>query len=199
MWGRIADSRARKRVRELVDDTGGGVLVEAGCGTGVLLIELARANVGGTTLGFDLAPGMVAEATRRLRREQVVGARARQGDIRALDLGDDSVDTLTSSYVLDILPAEEIRTALDECSRVLRPGGRLVMVNCTPAETRRHRVPELLYGSGLPLTANCRAIRLAPILKELGFIEVEREYLSQIGLPSEIVRAVNPNASAVVG
>ena len=114
MWGRIADSRARKRVRELVDDTGGGVLDEAGCGTGALLIELARANVGGTTLGFDLAPGMVAEATRRLRREQVVGARARQGDIRALDLGDDSVDTLTSSYVLDILPAEEIRTALDE-------------------------------------------------------------------------------------
>ena len=93
--------------------------------------------------------------------------------------------------MLDILPVERIRAALMEFRRVLRPGGRLVLVNVTFAERRRHRLPELLYGSRLPLTSNCRAIRVAPLLAELGFVNVTRCYVSQIGLPSEVVSANN--------
>jgi len=111
--------------------------------------------------------------------------------VRKLTLADCSVDTLTCSYVLDILPSDGIVGALEEFRRVLRPGGRLVLVNVTPAERRRHRLPELVYGSPLPLTSNCRAIRAAPLLRELGFLDVERDYVSQIGLPSEVVSATN--------
>gem|GEM_PF-1579179 len=190
-WARIADSRVRRLVRDAVRRPGAGSIVEAGCGTGALLIKLALDNPDGHTVGLDLAPGMVMAAQRRIERQGLSSVDARRGDIHNLGLADDTVDTVTSSYVLDILPVEGIRAALMEFRRVLRPGGRVVLVNVTFAERRRHRLPELLYGSRLPLTSNCRAIRVAPLLAELGFVNVTRCYISQIGLPSEVVSATN--------
>jgi ubiquinone/menaquinone biosynthesis C-methylase UbiE len=190
-WGVIADSRVRRRVRELVRRSGGGIVVEAGCGTAALLVKLAADNPRGLTIGLDLAPGMVAAARSRIERSPLRGVQVDPGDVHALDFTDGSVDTLTCSYVLDILPGDAIHAVLLEFRRVLRPGGRVVLVNVTPAEKCRHRLPELLYGSALPLTSNCRAIRVAPLLHELGFIDVERRYVSQLGLPSEIVSATS--------
>lgn len=190
-WATIADSRVRRLVRDAVRQSGAGSIVEAGCGTGALLIKLALDNPDGHTVGLDLAPGMVAAAQRRIERLGLSSVEACCCDIQNLGLADATVDTVTSSYVLDILPAERIRAALMEFRRVLRPGGRLVLVNATFAARRRHRLPELLYGSRLPLTSNCRAIRVAPLLVELGFVNVTRCYVSQIGLPSELVSATN--------
>lgn len=159
-------------------------------------MKLACDNPRGLTVGVDLAPGMLAAARRRLQRQGHPGVEVRCGDVRELVFADASVDTLTCSYVLDILPDDEILAALKEFRRVLVPGGRLVLVNVTPAERRHHRIPELVYGSRLPLTSNCRGIRVAPLLHQLAFVDVTRRYVSQIGLPSEIVSAVNGHDGA---
>lgn len=193
-WGTIADSRVRRRVRDLVCEAGGGNVVEAGCGTGALLVKLARDNPHGLTVGVDLAPGMVTATRRRIARHRLQGVDVRCGDVRALGFADGDVDTLACSYVLDILPAGEILRSLMEFRRVLRPGGRLTLVNVTPAERRRHRLPEFVYGSALPLTSNCRAIQVAPLLHRLGFVDITRRYISQIGLPSEVICATNGSA-----
>lgn len=195
-WGTIADSRVRRHVRELVRESGGGVVVEAGCGTGALLVRLADDNPNGLTVGIDLAPGMLATARRRIERRRRRGVEIREGDVRQLDFADASVDTLTCSYVLDILPHDDILAALTEFRRALRPGGRLVLVNVTPAERRRHRLPAVVYGSRLPLTSNCRGIRVAPLLHQFGFVDVTRRYTSQIGLPSEVVWATSSPSGA---
>lgn len=189
VWSRIADSRVRAHVRELVREARGGTVLEVGCGTGAALAEFARDNPAGQTIGVDLAPGMVGVARRRIAREGLSGAEVLQGEASALPVSDGAVDALTSAYVLDILPHEEIVAALREFRRVLRPGGRLVLAHVTPAERRRHRLPELFYGSGLPFTSNCRGIRLQPLLGRLGFSDLTRRYVSQLGLPSEVVRA----------
>ncbi|MGI8844751.1 MAG: class I SAM-dependent methyltransferase [Thermoleophilaceae bacterium] len=153
------------------------------------IADLARDNQAGRTIGVDLAPGMIAGARRRIERAGLEGTEVQSGDACRLELEDASVDALASSYVLDILPPEGILAALREFGRVLRPGGRLVLVNVTPGERRRHRLPELLYGSRLPLTSNCRGIHVAPLLEGLGFAPVDRRYLSQLSLPSEVVCA----------
>ncbi len=189
LWGRLADSRVRRTVRELVGEAGGGTVLEVGCGTGAVLVELARDNTAGTTIGVDLAPGMSAAARRRIERAGLERTEVRSGNACRLDLADGSVDTLTSSYVLDILSSEDVLVGLREFRRVLRPGGRLVLVSVTPGERRLHRLPELLYGSRLPFTSNCRGIRTAPLLAALGFGPVERRYVSQLCLPSEVVCA----------
>jgi demethylmenaquinone methyltransferase/2-methoxy-6-polyprenyl-1,4-benzoquinol methylase len=197
LWGRLADSRVRTRVRELIRESGGGTVLEVGCGTGAVLADLARDNPGGRTIGIDMAPGMIAAARRRIERDGLANAEAGPGDATRLELEDGSVDALTSSYVLDILPHESILAALREFRRVLRPGGRVVLVNVTPGERRRHRLPELLYGSKLPFTSNCRGIHAAPLLSELGFHPVKRSYVSQLSLPSEVVCATRgPEAAA---
>jgi hypothetical protein len=64
------------------------------------------------------------------------------------------------------------------------------------AERRRHRFPELLYGSCLPLTSNCRPIEALSRLAGAGFVERRREYSAQFLLPGEIVAA---RASAAPG
>lgn len=191
-WGRIADSRVRERVRSIVAESAGGVTLEVGCGSGAVLADLARDNADGETVGIDLAPGMVRAARRRVARAGLERVRVELGDAERIGQDDASVDVVTSSYVLDILPEERIVATLAEFLRVLKPGGRVVLVNVTPGERRRHKLPELLYGTGLPLTGNCRGILAGPLLEQVGFVDVAREYVSQLGLPSEIVAARRP-------
>ena len=194
LWGRVTDSRARARVLELCDLRDGEAVLEVGVGAGTQLLQLASANPAGRTVGIDLAEGMLAEARRRTGAAGVAGVQLLAADARALAFEDDSFDLVTSAYVLDILPEPEIRQALAELARVLRPGGRMVLCHVTLAERRAHRLPELLYGSGLPLTGNCRGILLAPALRDFGFAEIHREYGAQMLLPSEILFARLPGS-----
>ena len=83
-------------------------------------------------------------------------------------------------------------SALELPLPVLRPGGRLVLSNMTKGERRRHRVWDALYARGINLTANCRGVLAAPVLEELGFSQIRREYMAQMGFPTEIVTAMRP-------
>jgi hypothetical protein len=49
-----------------------------------------------------------------------------------------------------------------------------------------------LYARGVNLTANCRGVLAAPVLAELGFCEIRREYMAQMLFPTEIVTAGKP-------
>lgn len=194
-WGRVVDSRARARVLELCAVTDGDAVLEVGVGSGSQLAALATATPSGRTLGVDLADGMIRHARRRLRAVGAAHAEVLRADARRLPLADHSFDVVTSAYVLDILPWDDIRRALRECHRVLRPGGRLVLCHVTPGERGLHRIGDHLYGSGVPLTGNCRGIRLAALLKEYGFEQITREYSVQFLLPSEILAARAPRTS----
>jgi demethylmenaquinone methyltransferase/2-methoxy-6-polyprenyl-1,4-benzoquinol methylase len=167
----------------------GDRVLEVGAGAGSQLVALAAANPSGDTVGIDLADGMLREARRRLAAAAIAHATVLRAGACDLPFDDDSCDVVVSSYVLDILAWEDIRRALTEFHRVLRPGGRLVLCHVTPGERRRHRIGDHLYGSGLPLTGNCRGIRLAAVAGEHGFEQVTREYSAQFLLPSEIVTA----------
>lgn len=188
-WGRVVDSRARARVLQLCAVCDGDTVLEVGAGAGSQLVALASANPSGRTVGIDLAEGMLREARRRLAAAGVTHAEVLRADARELPLDDDSVDVVVSAYVLDILAWDDIRRALMEFCRVLRPGGRLVLCHVTPGERRLHRLGDHLYGSGLPLTGNCRGVRLATFVAEHGFERITREYGAQFLLPSEIVTA----------
>jgi hypothetical protein len=59
----------------------------------------------------------------------------------------------------------------------------------TLGERRSHRIWDALYARGIVLTANCRGVLAAPVLEQLGFERVEREYMAQLAFPTEIVTA----------
>lgn len=97
-------------------------VLEVGCGTGHLLERLARQ--GRNVIGVDLSPQMVTNARRRLRRCGLRGCVLR-GDASCLPLTDGSIGTVVTTMPADYALQE---AAWREFARVLRPGGRWVIV-----------------------------------------------------------------------
>jgi ubiquinone/menaquinone biosynthesis C-methylase UbiE len=195
VWARLTESRARRRVLELASPGPAEDVLEVATGTGAQLVELARRNPRGRTVGVEVAEGMLAKTRSRLSDHGLAGVEVLRADARELPFADASFDLIVNSYMIDLLPRVEIPRVLADFQRLLRPGGRLVMSNMTPGERRVHRMWDALYARGIVLTANCRGVLAAPVLAELGFTGIEREYSAQLGFPTEIVIARKEGAS----
>jgi SAM-dependent methyltransferase len=118
----------------------GGIVLDAGCGTGRALPAL-RDGVGGTgtVIAVDLTAEMLAEAIRRGR-----GALATlvMGDVTRLPLATEAVDAIFAAGLLPHLP--DPVAGLAELARVTRPGGRLALFHPVGrAATARRRGSEL--------------------------------------------------------
>lgn len=138
-------------------------------------------------VGVDLAPGMLA-ATRRA----LPAARLARADAFRLPFPDDAFDLLWASYLLDLIPTSEMALLLGEFRRVLRPGGRLLLVNfskrgerLTGWERAYQVTPSFLVAY---LFGGCRPVEAEPFVREAGFVAVEREFVPG-GLDSEIITA----------
>ncbi len=112
----------------------------------------------------------------------------REGDARHLPFPDETFDVLYNSYMLDLIPLADLLLVVKEFHRVLKEGGRLVLVNLSKMdaspvfyEKLYRRMPYLLGG--------CRPVVMGAFVKGAGFSEVKREFL-RLPLPSEIVTAV---------
>jgi ubiquinone/menaquinone biosynthesis C-methylase UbiE len=95
-----------------------GRTLEVGVGTGIIALPLRES--GRDIVGIDLSLPMALRARDRL------GARVVVGDALRLPVCDDSVDDAYSVWVLHLVA--DVRGALAEVARVLRPGGRYVAV-----------------------------------------------------------------------
>jgi demethylmenaquinone methyltransferase/2-methoxy-6-polyprenyl-1,4-benzoquinol methylase len=189
-WARATESKARRRVLELASVRPGEKVLEVATGTGVQLVRLARANPGGRTVGVEISEGMLGQTRGRLEDAGLTAeVEVIEGSALELPFADESFDLIVNGYMLDLLPRDDIPRALAEFKRLLRPGGRLVLSNMTKGERRRHRIWDWAYERGLVVTANCRGVLAAPVLRELDFTGVSREYLSQMLFPTEIVTA----------
>jgi arsenite methyltransferase len=118
----------RRRFRELVAARPGEAGIDVGCGVGHLTCELAReVGADGRMTGIDASDEMLAGAAERARAQGLADRiDLRRGDATALGLASTSADFVvavqTYSYVRDI------EAAIAEAARVLRPGGRLAVL-----------------------------------------------------------------------
>ncbi len=102
-----------------------GRLLDIGTGTGRLLELLAGRVERG--LGVDASRAMLALARSRLSKPELAHCAVRQADMYRLPLADGTFDTAVLQMVLHY--AEDPAAAVAEAARVLRPGGRLVVVD----------------------------------------------------------------------
>lgn len=121
------DRRWRRAViRELPDRDADTVLDLCG-GTGDLTVELARAGRGRLVVCCDFSHPMLARAARKLRDPRVDGRCVLlQADGLALPLPDSSVDAATVAF--GVRNFADMPAGFREIHRVLRPGGRLVVL-----------------------------------------------------------------------
>jgi ubiquinone/menaquinone biosynthesis C-methylase UbiE len=102
-------------------------LLDVGCGTGRFLDALKQAWPRLPALGVDLSEPYVAEARRHLQRWCWINVMVANGE--ALPVKDASQDAVTSIFMFHELPPKVRRIVLREFARVLKPGGRLVVVD----------------------------------------------------------------------
>lgn len=168
-------------------------VLDAGCGTGFLSLELA--SRGNRVTGVDFAPAMLAEA-RRKADEQGLSVRFEEADAEQLPYTPRSFDLVVSRHVLWTLPHPE--AAINEWIRVLRPGGRLAIID-----------GQSLVAPGEEQAASARrSAEYAPIGDQLPFLmgkareEIEALFrakaLAEVGSDplADVIMAQNERAAA---
>ena len=122
---RIAQTPQMRAQRETIvtalDPSPGEDVLEVGCGNGHLSERLAGIVGAGHVAAVDPSPDMVAHASDR------AGIGAKVAGAEALPFADASFDALVAAQVYCFV--DELKTAVAEAHRVLRPGGRLVILD----------------------------------------------------------------------
>ena len=153
---------------DLLPDADLGRMLDIGTGTGRRL-ELLAPRVG-LALGVDASRAMLALARSRLTRPGLSHCAVRLADMYRLPLGDAGYDLVLLHMVLH--HAEDSPAVLAEAARVLKPGGRLVVIDLAahdPAATARlafrwpgfsdPRMAELMRDAGLEPSASVAVAR----------------------------------------
>jgi len=166
---------------------------EFGCGTGKfaerLLTEYLPAPA--TYIGCDVSPVMVGLATQRLKKysERVKVLRS-DGTVR-FPLPDHSADRVISSYVLDLLSDEDIRTFLAEAHRVLIPAGRVCLASLTKGINLLSRILSSVWMAVFrihpSIVGGCRPILLDEYIDRDRWKLEHRKILTPFGVPSEVL------------
>ena len=159
----------------------GDDVLDLGSGGGIDCLIAARSVApGGRVVGIDFLAEMVDRATRAAAEAGLVNVRFIESEMEALPLPDASVDVVISNGVINLSP-RKVRV-LSEAFRVLRPGGRLAIVDLVldhdlPPEIQTHPAAWAGCLSGaLSETALYKGLRRA------GFRDVGIEPLGDFGI-----------------
>lgn len=180
---------------QLLDARPGERLLELGFGTGHCLKTLAEA-VGeeGRVFGVDLSETMVELAQQTLSEAGLAGrVELTCGDAaERLPLADASVDGIFMSFTLELFDTPEIPIVLAECRRVLKPGGRLVVVGVSKEGKQNFVVSAFEWTHRhFPNLMDCRPIFIARALEAAGFLIREKQ-IEHMWVPVEVALAVSP-------
>jgi len=102
-------------------------LIDIGCGTGRFLDFVKQAWPRLPALGLDLSDAYIRHARRHLKRWSRIDLVVAGGE--AIPAPSNSCDAVTSIFMVHELPPEVCRAVIGEAARVLKPGGRLVLVD----------------------------------------------------------------------
>jgi ubiquinone/menaquinone biosynthesis C-methylase UbiE len=190
LFGILMESKARGRALDLAGIRNGERILEVALGTGLNFAELVRRNPTGWVGGIDVSIKMLERARKRVSKTGHKNFTLHLSDSRYLPFRDATFDIVMTQYLFDILPVEDFTPILREFKRVLKIGGRIVVVNMTKSERWINQFYEGLYRLKPPLLAGCRGVLSQPFLEKVGFCEIKREFISQLGFPSEVVRGL---------
>ncbi len=101
-------------------------LLDLGCGTGRFLDLVKQAWPRLPSLGLDLSDAYIRHARRHLRRRARLDLIVANAE--AIPMADASMDAVTNIFTMHELPPPVRRTVIGEAARVLKPGGRLVLL-----------------------------------------------------------------------
>ena len=165
--------KLRQRAVNLARIQPGDAVLDVGCGTGTLVMEVARC-VGreGRVAGIDPGAEQIARARSKAARHHVP-IEFQIGVIEQLPFPDQTFDVVFSTLMMHHLPAPLKRQGLAEIARVLKPGGCLVIADFKRKQERQGRAARFHAGGS--------SIQdLAIMVSDAGFNMVETEEMQPL-------------------
>jgi len=177
--------RLRTSTADLAAIQPGESVLDIGCGTGALALVLAE-GVGrsGIVAGVDPSPEMIGQARKKARKQhRTIDFRLEPAETLSFD--DQTFDVVVSSFAVHHMTGGTAERALGEARRVLRPGGRICIVDFLPSGRRQvllastasgyKPASDVLTGFGFDNieTGKLRA-QFLPGLPGLGFVTAQR-------------------------
>lgn len=151
-------------------------ILDVACGTGRGTVGLAQA-VGptGRVDALDLSEAMLGQARTKIEKLGLSDhVHFKQGNARELPYPDASFDVVYNGYMFDLIPLDGFMPILKEMARVLKPAGKLVLVNMSKPDNRK-TFYERVYEMGWAVMP-CRPVLMGPYVEPIGFNNIQRLY-----------------------
>ena len=187
IWASLTESKAQKRAIEIAEVQNKTTILDVAVGTGRLFRKIVKQNPDGKNYGIDISQGMLEKAKMNLSKQTNKIYSLEIGSAFDIRMDDGSVDILFNNYMFDLISFDQMDNVINEFARVLKPGGKLVLVNMTKAEQFGAGLYERIYRISPLLMGGCRGVQMFNLLTEHGFKVITREYVQQMLFPSEVI------------
>jgi SAM-dependent methyltransferase len=174
--------RQRRAVVEALGLRPGERVLDIGCGPGLLACEMAGAVApSGSVHGVDISPSMVEIARRRPPPAGAAPPQYTEADALAVPFADATFDAAVSTQVYEYV--DDMPAALAEVRRVLRPGGRLLVLDTDWDSIVWHsrdpqRMRRVLAAWDAHLVHPDLPRKLTGLLEDAGFVVEDRSVLT---------------------
>jgi ubiquinone/menaquinone biosynthesis C-methylase UbiE len=170
--GLLGADRARAVILEYAPLHDGDTVLDVGCGTGTLAVLLKRRHPGVEVTGLDPDPKALARARQKAER---AGAKVcfEHGFCDEIKHSTASFDLVVSSFMFHHLEPDQKSGTLREVRRVLKPGGRLLLLDFDVTEAGAHHGLQRMFHSHARLSDNSEG-RILELMAAVGFKEAAR-------------------------
>jgi ubiquinone/menaquinone biosynthesis C-methylase UbiE len=160
----------RQMTIELAGVKPGDCVLEVGCGTGTLTLAAKRqAGPSGKAFGIDIIPGMI-EASRHKAAEAHEEITFQEGSIDSIPFPENAFDVVMCSFMIFHMSEETRCKGISEIRRVLKPGGRLLVLDLAlPTQPFQRAIAQRLLG----FSAGEDLRDLLPLMETSGFSDLE--------------------------
>jgi ubiquinone/menaquinone biosynthesis C-methylase UbiE len=184
-----SEAPVRKAGLDLLKPRAGERILEIGFGTGHTLAALSRAvGSGGMVFGLDLSDQMVRLAKKNLADMGLLErARLRCGDATQLPYAENTLDAVFMSFTLELFDTPEIPKVLNECKRVLKTAGRIVVVGMSKEGEHEPLIGVFEWAhKHFPNFIDCRPIYVREALERADF-QIRKALKKHMWIPVEII------------
>ena len=160
----------REETVNLAQVKAGDCVLEIGCGTGTLTLAAKRkAGAAGKVFGIDVIPGMI-ELSQRKAAQAGEDITFQSGSIDDIPFPANQFDVVLCSFMILHMPETVRRKGIAEIHRVLKPQGRLLVLDMAlPSQPLPRAIAKMLFGGMLEHELQ----ELRPLMEASGFSNIE--------------------------